>query len=741
MHNIVLSITSARHCRRPAPRPSLLPSEQQEHPVSHTDQPVADTPAPETDKLVWLSKVLSLPAKTIAKIQARQNNREEMSQKILGWTEDAANATKNGANLAHAVSAHGPGTDQMPRLVTGRRADEVAKEKKDNKTPPTNVTLKTVPGGTDVEMPAWDTVGDDPSNVSSRFGSATQMLLTVEEAFAQAALLQSRIAAEAKETDKAAMKVKEVKDAADALGKARTTEGKARLAAKTAKEALEKAVEDAKSAEQPAKAKAEEKVETLRKDLETKVATYAEANKAIDAAIEKLRAEKQKAVPGSTRSTIGDGREKLVLAPGGEIGESFKVGDDEKPLESGAPITPEDMKRRHASVTNTKGIKTATVIMDPAHVEDEFGQKHKAGFQIQTAFPSTGEAPQRDVTADDYKKIRAKEDGTAALDPARAEIAKAEQAKAKVAEDRKAAGEATAKLRKDVKDIEDEIAKLETRYGEDVADVLSKNPTYKSKEELVAAVEALEQKLPGVKASIRDALKQEEKLAKDEVDAQKLVAAKTGELAKQTKAMEQAVASKGAELDAKSYAAAETAATDAVASLATIREQKTKADKALAEADSKLPKDKLDKLKRDVSEAKSLEQSAIRQITEARQTLLKGLEDALAAATETQKSCDAAKTKAEQALTLATSAVVPAGPKPDRAQFTTGPEKQQNAEFQKALKAWPGLVQRQEKAEETKTAKAKLLEDAKAELKKTDDALADATAKAESLRNLMKVKL
>ncbi len=701
------------------------------------------THSPDGEKLDWLSKMLSLPKATIEKIQARQGSREAVSQKILGWTESAANATKKpGENLAHAVSAHGPGTDQMPRLVTGRRADEVAAEQRKGTTPAAKVTLKeATPDTAAVEMPAWNTVGDDPSNVSSRFGSAAQMLLTVEEAFAQAALLQSRIAAEAKETDKEAMKVKAVKDAADALGKARTAEGKARLAAKLAKEAMERAIGEANSAAQSAKPSAEEKVETLRKDLEAKVATYAEANKAIDAAIETLRAEKKKAVPGKTRSAIGDGRERLVVAPGVDVGESFKVGDNAEALESGKPLSEGDMKSRYQGVTNTQGIKTATVIMDPAYVEDEFGQRHKAGSQIQTAFPSTGDTPQREVTADDYAKIRAKEDGTASLGPVKAEIAAAEQAKAKVVEDRKAAGEATAKLRKDVKDIEDEIARLETRYGEDLADVLAKNPAYKSKEELVAAVEALEQKLPGVKANIRDALKLEEKLAKDEQEAQKLINAKTGELAKQTTAMEQGIATNGANLDAKSYAAAETAATDAVAGLAAIREQKAKAEKALAEAPGSLPKEDLAKLKRGVSEARSLEQSAIRRITAARQTLLKGLEDALVAAREERNARDAAKTKANEALAAATSAVVPPEPKPDRAKYTKGSEKQQNAEFEKALNAWTGADLRRTKAQETKAAKAKLVEDAEAELKKADEALAEAAAKAESLRTLMKVKL
>src|SRR5690348_4943877 len=79
--------------------------------------------------------------------QSETDYREDRAHRILTGMEKATHANQrarmpdqpppkpgepakgDGPPLAHALSAHGPGTDQMERLLSGRRADQVADEK------------------------------------------------------------------------------------------------------------------------------------------------------------------------------------------------------------------------------------------------------------------------------------------------------------------------------------------------------------------------------------------------------------------------------------------------------------------------------------------------------------------------------------------------------------------------------------------------------------------------------------
>jgi len=115
----------------------------------------------------------------------------------LEMGERATNAGKGeGQPHAHSLSAHGPGTDQTPRIVAGYRADQVADGRKAG-TLPADVALN-APDGRAANVPGFTQVGDAPSNISSAFGSATAMLGAVEEAFSQVTQLESFIAKELK---------------------------------------------------------------------------------------------------------------------------------------------------------------------------------------------------------------------------------------------------------------------------------------------------------------------------------------------------------------------------------------------------------------------------------------------------------------------------------------------------------------------------------------------------------------
>lgn len=102
---------------------------------------------------------------------------EASAAKVLGKIESGTQAnqaaTAPNAPRTHAVSAHGPGTDQEARLLHGRRPDQLAADKAEGKV-----------GG-------YTTVGDEPSNTSGAFNSARGMLHAVTEGFAQANMVSA----------------------------------------------------------------------------------------------------------------------------------------------------------------------------------------------------------------------------------------------------------------------------------------------------------------------------------------------------------------------------------------------------------------------------------------------------------------------------------------------------------------------------------------------------------------------
>ena len=131
---------------------------------------------------------------------AADTKRESYSRDVLGGMESATQKRQAARNLAkgenkplaHAVSGHGPDSDQVPRLLSGRRNDEVMAEKAAGGLPATEVQLTGNANGLeDRAVPEWHTVGSDASSISGAFGSSTDMLMAVEDAYSQASTLEA----------------------------------------------------------------------------------------------------------------------------------------------------------------------------------------------------------------------------------------------------------------------------------------------------------------------------------------------------------------------------------------------------------------------------------------------------------------------------------------------------------------------------------------------------------------------
>ena len=134
--------------------------------------------------------------------QESLDKRETYSGKVLMDMEKstqarqkAENATKDPGSqrpLTHAVSGHGKGTDQVGRLVHGRRNDEMMEDVHAGTTPGSSVSLTGNKHGMgDMTTPAYDKVGSDPKNISGAFSSHRGMLHAVTEGFAQASMLDA----------------------------------------------------------------------------------------------------------------------------------------------------------------------------------------------------------------------------------------------------------------------------------------------------------------------------------------------------------------------------------------------------------------------------------------------------------------------------------------------------------------------------------------------------------------------
>ncbi|MFT6817986.1 MAG: hypothetical protein ACJATT_001799 [Myxococcota bacterium] len=94
-------------------------------------------------------------------------------------------------NLTHAVSGHGAGSDQVARLLHGRRGDELEHDEQEGITPSESVSLSGNEAVGAVDVAKYDTIGADPKNTSGAFSSDRSMLHVVGEAFAQANMLDS----------------------------------------------------------------------------------------------------------------------------------------------------------------------------------------------------------------------------------------------------------------------------------------------------------------------------------------------------------------------------------------------------------------------------------------------------------------------------------------------------------------------------------------------------------------------
>lgn len=118
--------------------------------------------------------------------------------------ENTARAPDEQRPLTHAVSGHGKGTDQMGRLLHGRRADEMTEDVESGATPSSDVALTgNTHGLSDRSTPEYTTVGSDPNNISGAFNSHSGMLHAVESGFAQATMLEGHQRAERAKQKKA----------------------------------------------------------------------------------------------------------------------------------------------------------------------------------------------------------------------------------------------------------------------------------------------------------------------------------------------------------------------------------------------------------------------------------------------------------------------------------------------------------------------------------------------------------
>ncbi|MCC6620821.1 MAG: hypothetical protein IT385_06180 [Deltaproteobacteria bacterium] len=131
-----------------------------------------------------------MAGKVLTGMERSTRENQEMTNKRLG--EDRP--------LTHAVSGHGKGTDQISRLTHGRRNDELQEDKS---RPSTSKTLTGNQHGLqDTTTPEYTTVGNDPNNKSGAFTTNLGMLHVVNEAFAQAGMVESYGRGERQKGDK-----------------------------------------------------------------------------------------------------------------------------------------------------------------------------------------------------------------------------------------------------------------------------------------------------------------------------------------------------------------------------------------------------------------------------------------------------------------------------------------------------------------------------------------------------------
>ena len=337
-----------------------------------------------------------------------QAKREEAAAKILEGMEDSTNKrnakVSPGKAPAHHVSAHGPGTDQISRLVAGRRSDEVHDEQAQGKTPVAKVKLTGNPDGiADTEVPVYDKVGQNPSNVAGSFKTNVAMLQALEEAYAQVTQLDAHLAALEKD---AFAKNYEKALAVPAVSAALLKVQAARKSAQAAKVGLKKPglngpqvqllTEHVKKLEATATAAADD----FQKELK--------ANGGTDP------------IPRPPEMAVGDKRFVRNVTPGSPTAEGIGQGvviEDSSPvgkqkakasIADGVKTAEQVMQERFEEIKLTGPQQKATVVMDPAYVQDDKGVKRRAGWDVQTAFPNDdpGQKPLQDpAVAEEFVKL------------------------------------------------------------------------------------------------------------------------------------------------------------------------------------------------------------------------------------------------------------------------------------------------------------------------------------------------
>lgn len=328
----------------------------------------------------------------------RDTAREKMAGEILGKMEKATNERNAVVSPdkpeSHHVSAHGPGSDQVSRLVGGHRADEITADAAAGTLPAGKVKLKGNKAGmADAEVPAYDKVGEGASNVSGAFNSNVGMLHALEEAYSQANQLDSYLSSVLKkETDAEYARVMALPDAAAIL-----------RPLKIARKALDHVQAELKKPGLP-----ESKIKGLQSQtVQLKARVEAESTN-LQNFIKTNQAKVDLGAAGATNQerfvrvvkpgTTGEkGFEEEGLGTGLELDKAHGSQKAKANIATPGKTAEEVMQERFENIKTTKGQKAARVVMDPAFVVDEkTGKKRRAGWDVQTAFP-VSDAPDKDL--------------------------------------------------------------------------------------------------------------------------------------------------------------------------------------------------------------------------------------------------------------------------------------------------------------------------------------------------------
>ena len=122
-----------------------------------------------------------------------------------------------------------------------------------------------------------------------------------------------------------------------------------------------------------------------------------------------------------------------TVEPGMKTGTSYATS--EPALETGAAIDAATMQKRFEGMTRTGDLTKATVVLDPAYVTNGDGTRSRAGWQAQTAFPTTEGDASRGLSQPEYVVMRMKERLAKAEEVMKRADAKRIELKAKEAED------------------------------------------------------------------------------------------------------------------------------------------------------------------------------------------------------------------------------------------------------------------------------------------------------------------